>query len=398
LEDLSQQSLAIFQRRRNLISDIREDLRNIDVVPPAQWQKYWESNPINAFIGGNRKGRGKTWFQVSQGKFVPTFKVKPEEEETLTALLQELVDYRFASYETRREPGPTANVIPLQPDEDRVELPFFPNIKIACGHFKTGQSDSEEYRSLGPGHGNLDPARHFIARASGNSMNGGKRPIYDGDYLLLERVTSESAGSITGKIMAVERQDAGDNQYLLRLVTKAGPGHYVLRATNPDYEDMVADEGMRTFARFKKVLNPLELAVGRSFMREEIPSLFGLDFNPGNWNSGHVVLKDQRAHVLLVTLNKQGKSEDHRYHDYWIDDSTFHWQSQNSTTPESKRGQELIEHRKKAIEIHLFIRDGKLAGKKAAPFTYYGPVVYERHTGSAPMSIEWKLQVRSESS
>jgi SOS-response transcriptional repressor LexA len=392
LETLALQSLAIFQRRRTLISDIREDQQNIDSLNPAQWQRYWDSNPVNAWIGGNRGAGVQALFQVTDGKFVPRFEVEPAEQETLAALLQELVDYRFASYEARREPARTDNLVPLRPNSDKVELPFFPNIKIACGHFKTGHADAEEYRGLGPGHGKLDPARHFIARASGNSMNGGKNPIQDGDYLLLERVTPESAGSITGLIMAIERQEAGDNQYLLRLVTKPSPGRYVLRATNPDYEDLVADEEMRTFARLKKVLDPLELAVGQAFMREEIPALFGQEFNPGNWNVGHVVLNDQRAHVLLVTLNKQGKAEEHRYHDYWADDSTFHWQTQNSTTPESKRGEELIGHEKKGIAVHLFVRDGKLAGGKAAAFTYYGPVTYERHKGSAPMSIEWRVQ------
>jgi hypothetical protein len=192
--------------------------------------------------------------------------------------------------------------------------------------------------------------------------------------------------------MAIERQDTGDNQYLLRLVTKPSSGRYILRATNPDYEDLEANEDMRTFARLKEILDPLALAVGQAFMREEIPALFGQEFNPGNWNTGHVVLSDQRVHVLLVTLNKQGKAEEHRYHDYWLNETTFHWQSQNSTTPESKRGKELIEHLQMGISVHLFVRERKLSGNKAAPFTYYGPVTYARHKGSAPMSIEWRVQ------
>ena len=94
--------------------------------------------------------------------------------------------------------------------------------------------------------------------------------------------------------MAIERQDAGgDNQYLLRMVTKPSPGRYVLKATNPDYE-AGSDEEMRTFARLKEILDPLELAIGQSFIREDIPALFGEEYNPGNWNVGHVVHKDQR--------------------------------------------------------------------------------------------------------
>ncbi|MFN0305526.1 MAG: DUF3427 domain-containing protein [Burkholderiales bacterium] len=81
---------------------------------------------------------------------------------------------------------------------------------------------------------------------------------------------------------------------------------------------------------------------------------------------GHVSLNDKNAHVLLVTLNKQGKADGHRYRDHWIDEHHFHGQSQNQTTPTSKRGQEIIEHEARGIVIHLFVRDAKLAGGKAA--------------------------------
>jgi hypothetical protein len=95
--------------------------------------------------------------------------------------------------------------------------------------------------------------------------------------------------------------------------------------------------------------------------------------------------------VLLVTLNKQGKVKDHRFLDHWIDERTFHWQSQNKTTPESKRGREIIEHERRGLRVHLFIReDGKQVGK-AAPFTYHGPVRYRSHSGSAPMSVVFEL-------
>ena len=45
-------------------------------------------------------------------------------------------------------------------------------------------------------------------------------------------------------------------------------------------------------------------------MREDIPALFGEAYNHGNW----------------------------------IDDTHFHWQSQNATDPTSKRGDEIIRH------------------------------------------------------
>jgi hypothetical protein len=272
---------------------------------------------------------------------------------------------------------------------DAVELPYFPNLRIACGHFRAGRTDSEEHRRLPASYGKLDPARHFIARASGNSMNGGKQPIRDGDYLLLEHVTPSNAGSITGTVMAIERDDArsGEDQYVLRVVVKTRDGQYMLRANNSDYADMPATDEMRTRARLRAIIDPLDLAVGQSFQREEIPPLFGETFNPGNWNAGHVVLEDRKVHALLVTLNKQGKASEHRFHDYWVDEHTFHWQTQNSTTPSGKKGREIIEHAKLGIDIHLFVRESRLSAGKGAPFSYLGKVRYRSHTGSAPMSV-----------
>ena len=224
-------------------------------------------------------------------------------------------------------------------------------------------------------------------------MDGGKNPIRDGDYLLLELITSGSAGSITGKTVVIERQDqSGDNQYLLRAVTKAADGSYVLKANNLAYADLLASEEMRTRARLVDVLDPLELVIGNTFKRDEIPGLFGEQFNRAVWETGHVVIKSANTHVLLVTLNKQGSAAEHRYIDHWIDEETFHWQSQNATKPESSRGQAIIEQATLGTKIHLFVRENKLEAGKAAPFIYYGQVRHQSHSGSAPISVVFKIE------
>lgn len=399
IDALAARSWNVLQRRRGLLADLPEAQQKLSDGNNATWRRYWQDNPVNAWIGSNRESNAEAFFHVVEGNFRSSFLLTAEHRSTFEAMVQELVDYRLAAYEIRQtSSGQQDNVIPFQRSANvessiRTELPYFPNLKIACGHFKTGSADVEEYRGLGGGFGRLDPQRHFIARASGNSMNGGKNPIRDGDYLLLEHLSPTKAGSITGSVVAIERDDggSGDSQYLLREVLKSADGAYILHAHNPDYEDMPATDEMRTLARFKAVIDPLEIALGQSFMREDIPALFGENFNPGNWNVGHVNLSDKKAHVLLVTLNKQGKSEDHRYLDHWIDDTHFHWQSQNATTPSSKRGQEIIEHEKLGITIHLFVREGKLGNGKAAPFIYFGPVRYDMHTGSSPMSVIFEI-------
>jgi superfamily II DNA or RNA helicase/HKD family nuclease/SOS-response transcriptional repressor LexA len=395
-EQLAHRSWSLLQRHRPLLADLPEAHREMPDEADKIWHRYWIDNPIKAWTGGNRIA-GASYFRVEAGRFEPSFVAPAQHREKFSSLVQELIDYRLAAYELRQASTATAdNVVPFRRSasaDNRTELPYFPNLRIACGHFKTGTADAEEYRALGHRHGHLDPERHFIARASGNSMNGGKHPINDGDYLLLEHITPSRAGSITGSVIAIERQDeTGEgSQYLLRTVLKEPGGGYVLRASNPDYTDMEATDDMRTLARLKAVLDPLEMAIGQSFRREDIPGLFGETYNVGNWNVGHVALPDKNTHVLLVTINKQGKAKDHRYLDHWIDERTFHWQSQNSTTPENKRGQDIISHEKRGITIQLFVRETKLENGKGAPFVYHGTVRYKSHTGRGPMSVIFEV-------
>ena len=398
LSALAERSWQVLQRRRPLLADLPAEMAVLADGTNAAWQHYWLGNPVNAWIGGNLAEATSAFFRVEDQRLAPNFSLPADQLEPFSALVQELVDYRLAAYETRRpqEQAPD-NVIHLRRPAggaapSRIELPFFPNLRIACGHFRTGSADAPEFRSVGSGHARLDPTRHFIARASGNSMDGGKEPIRNGDYLLLEHLGAGSAGSITGCVLVIERQDAaGDDQYLLRVVHKTADGRYLLKANNPDYRDLPASDEMRTLARFKAVIDPLEMAIGQAWLREEIPPLFGETFNPGNWNSGHVVLRARKAHILLVTLNKQGKSEDHRYLDHWLDEHSFHWQSQNSSSPTSKRGREIIDHQRLGMSIHLFVRDARLAGGTAARFVYHGSVSYRSHSGSEPMSVIFEV-------
>lgn len=394
LSELALESWVILKRRPKLFAEVAETARYVD-GRSLDWQRYWKRNPVDHWTN-----KIPPFFTVDEDRFIPGFPVSDEGLSSFEGMVQELIDYRLASYENRIDsratsPSVANNATPLVPEG--TQLPYFPSLKIACGHFGNSRAEVEEYLTLGSGYGKLDANRHFLARASGNSMNGGKQPARNGDFLLLEQISSDNAGSNDNMTLAIERVDeVGDTQYLLRNVRKSTSGEYVLKAANPDYEDIIVTaemiEQFRTFARLDAVIDPLEMAIGREFPREEIPDLFGATFNTGNWQSGHVFLKESSAHVLLVTLNKQGKAEQHRYVDHWIDKMTFHWQSQRSTTPESKRGRELINHEKLGLSAHLFVRENKLSNGKAAPFTYYGPVDYQSHEGSEPMSVVFQLK------
>ena len=330
---IAQNSFGIFNRRSRFVEELPDNFRDIKALELEQlksWHSYWLKNPVSAWIKRIKKS-GESYFEVKNKAFKYLDEINADELDAFNIMVQELVNYRFVKYEQllsnqviERDLTDVSNL-----PEAANSIPYFSDLRIACGHFRTSSHETEEIEQvcLPEKYGSLDPAKHFIARAVGNSMNGGKHPIHDGDYLLLEHITSNNAGSISNQIVAIERQDtSGDDQYLLRSVNKLGQGQYELIAQNSDYEPMMATEDMATFARLKDVIDPMDLYLHQSFMREEVPALFGLEFNTGSWQAGHVCPAGSDDQFILVTLNKQGRVVDHQYHDYFTDGETFHWQ------------------------------------------------------------------------
>ena len=263
------QQLAIWSKQWFLahpkwLQDLPSALMPLEAVSDSKWLSHWRRMPVHYWCEPEQ-GSDIAWFAIEGMNFGFSQRVMAGDLSLLVKMTQEILDWRLAYYQQTKFTVAELDIIetePLAECDDFGYLPFFPNIKIACGHFKTGHADIEASLRMPKGFGRLTPDRHFIARASGNSMNGGKSPIHDGDYLLLEQVTSQSAGSISNQIVAIERQDyAGDSQYLLRKVLKNKDGQYILQASNPEYEDLVADENMVTFARLRGVLDPVDILV-----------------------------------------------------------------------------------------------------------------------------------------
>ncbi|ATG73473.1 DEAD/DEAH box helicase [Zobellella denitrificans] len=261
-------TLAALAEQSRYVLERHPDLLQLD-LPPAQqamtadssaWLRYWQGNPVRFSTGGTPGSQADYWFELKDDRFCPRFALPVEELETLHQMMQELVDLRLAEYRRRKAPQlakakQSVTDSAGTPVAEVLELPCFPDLKIACGHFKGGSDDHAEMVPMPDHYGRLDPSRHFLARASGHSMNGGKQPVQDGDLLLLEWITPETAGSISGQTLAIERQDeSGDNQYLLRVVKKNPDGSYRLHATNPAYEDLAATFDMKPFARLRAVV------------------------------------------------------------------------------------------------------------------------------------------------
>ena len=99
-------------------------------------------------------------------------------------------------------------------------------------------------------HRNLDPSRHFILRASGDSMDGGNNPIKDGDLLLLEK---NEGGTISNQIFAVKYfDDTGDDAFVLKRIEKRPDGSYLLVSQNRKYYPVTVEpDQMFPLARLK---------------------------------------------------------------------------------------------------------------------------------------------------
>lgn len=98
--------------------------------------------------------------------------------------------------------------------------------------------------------------------------------------------------------------------------------------------------------------------------------------------------------VFLVTLNKSQKefSDTTLYEDYSIDRHLFHWQSQSTTTPESKTGQRYLSQRETGGIVLLFVRSAKQdAYRNAMAYTFLGTAKIVSHEGSQPISIIYRL-------
>ncbi|MEX2104347.1 MAG: DUF3427 domain-containing protein, partial [Bacilli bacterium] len=108
---------------------------------------------------------------------------------------------------------------------------------------------------------------------------------------------------------------------------------------------------------------------------------------------GVLYLKEEKVDVLLITLNKSEKhySLSTMYDDYAIDESFFHWQSQNKTTETSTMGQRYIHHRQLGGKVILFVREYREEDGTTAPYYYLGCGTYMKHEGNRPMNITWKL-------
>lgn len=130
-----------------------------------------------------------------------------------------------------------------------------------------------------------------------------------------------------------------------------------------------------------------------SYSRDQIFSALGYD-KPNTVMQGAFYIKEKKTDVLLVTLNKSNKefSPTTLYKDYAVSEKLFHWESKNTTAPDTTEGQRYQHHREMGSNVFLFVREKKKDQFGACPYTFLGDAEFVSTEGAKPMSIIWKLK------
>lgn len=136
---------------------------------------------------------------------------------------------------------------------------------------------------------------------------------------------------------------------------------------------------------------PLDLHC--SYTRDQILVALGF-MKPNSLREGVKYFEDKKIDVFFVTLNKSDKdySPTTMYNDYAINDELFHWQSQSTTSAQSKTGNRYTNHIQMGSNVMLFVREYKKTKLGTAPYTFLGLADFVNAEGSKPMNIIWKLR------
>ncbi|MDE0004087.1 MAG: DUF3427 domain-containing protein, partial [Rhodospirillaceae bacterium] len=105
--------------------------------------------------------------------------------------------------------------------------------------------------------------------------------------------------------------------------------------------------------------------------------------------------KATRTDLLFVTLEKSERdySPSTRYADYPISPTLFHWESQNTASPDTQTGCRYVEQPAEGTNVILFVRERKKDGRgETLPYHCLGRACYRSHESERPMKILWELE------
>lgn len=306
----------------------------------ATLREHLEENPIKAWASGPGD---ESFFTYDNGEFTSTVSVHAEARVALQELTRELAEWRLAEYLDR----PTA----------------------ADGSYLIKVNQANGSPILMPLNRDAHPGL-----PEGWTDFTADRKSYRGNFVQVALNVAQRLGAERNELPALLRgwfgPDAG----------APGTRHQVSLLKVGDTWTL-APEGVG-------IMSPV---LWKAYSREQIPGLFGLEFNPSLWQQGFVP-RDNKT-FLLVTLDKSTAAEQHRYEDHFLSPHDFRWQSQNRTSQTSKHGKSIRDHKTLGIDVLLFVRQrAKTREGKASPFVYCGSVEFVDWSGDAPITVNWRLR------
>lgn len=270
-------------------------------------------------------------------------------------------------------------------------LPYFADLAAACGALvrtapKQGTSKRVPIRTLRT----IDPEKHFVVRASGDSMDGGDSPISDGDLVLCEWMQGMTPQQIQGQpTVLLGTGTSAAPLMAIKIPRRGDDGSWTLESWNAPPQPVPSGMKLEPIARVLEVVEePLGLVLWGEYNRDSIAAAFGSVNNP-SWKVGHrdIDVGDKGHTILMVTLRKAGQTKvEHRYADQFVTPSSLQWDSQASTTLASLKGRRIVGHEAEGRTIHLFVQYDA-----HSPFTYFGPLIYSSHEGEKPMHVAFRL-------
>jgi superfamily II DNA or RNA helicase len=138
------------------------------------------------------------------------------------------------------------------------------------------------------------------------------------------------------------------------------------------------------------------LKVHSRYTRDQILAAFGLSTFEKKSSSREGVAENQTLNTELLFINliksEENFSPTTMYDDYAINETLFHWQSQNAAGPETSKGLSYINHKKDQKIILLFVREkNKDEYGNTMGYVFVGMGQLTEHYGSKPMNIKWEL-------
>ena len=320
----------------------------VDLDDASKVKKLLVDNPVAAWYGSHGTG-GTSYFSFADDTFRFLLDVPDQHREDFQQWVREIIDWRLAEYVSRT---------PSTWDAERVVCKVFqsngnPILKLPNGcEERDAPWDWTPVEIEGEAH-----QANFVKIA----VNVMRREGSDANVLpdVLRRWFGDDAGQ-------------PGTRFQVAFVRGGIEGYYRLEPVNA--VDFVPTAQL-----------------GQPYKREDIPGLFGLEYKKGLWGPKGVI--DQGGHLfLLVTLNVGRTTSSHEYSNRFVSANMFQWQSQSSTSQNSKLGSKYKDHQEQGIPVNLFVRPAAKISGKGAPFYYCGELEFERWEGEKPITIWWSMK------